>query len=273
MTLAPRTNTLLIRTPEGIVFSQLLAGPMSRFLACVIDLLCIGAASSILSTLLGLLAVVSIDFARALTMILVFVFSMAYGIIMEWRWRGQTIGKRLLRLRVVDSHGLKVQFSQIVIRNLLRFVDMMPLFYLVGGIACLVTRKSQRLGDLAANTVVVRNPRISQPDIDQLLAGKFNSLRQFAHLEARLRQRVSPDEASIAMQAVLRRDELDPVARVELFHNLADHFRSMVEFPAEATDGITDEQYVRNVLDIVYRTRTGAQPERPKTAAPEYAGK
>ena len=252
-----RTNLLLIRTPEGIVFSQLLAGPMSRFLACFIDLACIGAVSSILSTLLSILAIISLDFARALAMLLVFAFAMGYGIAMEWRWRGQTIGKRLLRLRVVDAHGLKLQFSQIVIRNLLRFIDMMPLFYLVGGVACILSRKGQRLGDFAANTVVVRNPKISQPDIDQLLAGKFNSLRQFAHLEARLRQRVSASEASLAMQAVLRRDELDPVARVELFHDLADHFRAKVDFPSEATDGTTDEQYIRNVLDIVYRNRTG----------------
>src|SRR5262249_16617754 len=121
---SPRTNLLLIRTPEGIVFSQLLAGPMSRFLACIIDLLCIRAVSSVLSPVLGLLAIISLDFARALAMLLIFVFSMAYGIVMEWSWRGQTIGKRLLRLRVVDAHGLKVQFSQIVIRNLLRMIDM-----------------------------------------------------------------------------------------------------------------------------------------------------
>ena len=249
-----RTNALLIRTPEGILFSQFLAGPMSRFLACAIDVACIAVASSILSSILGVLAIISIDFARALTMLLLFVLSISYGIVLEWRWRGQTIGKRLLRLRVVDAQGLKIQFSQIVIRNLLRFIDMMPAFYLVGGIASLLNRKGQRLGDFAANTVVVRHPKIGQPDLDQLLAGKFNSLRQFAHLEARLRQRVSPAEASVAMQAILRRDELEPVARVELFHELADNFRATVQFPAEATDGITDEQYVRNVLDIVYRS-------------------
>src|SRR5439155_9822090 len=103
-------------------------------------------------------------------------------------------------------------------------------------------------------TVDVHHPKIGQPDLDQILAGKFNSLRQFAHLEARLRQRVSPVEASLAMQAILRRDELEPTARVELFHDLADHFRGKAQFPSEATDGITDEQYVRNVLDIVYRS-------------------
>src|SRR4051812_14139348 len=248
-----RTNTLLIRTPEGILFSQLLAGPMSRFLACAIDMACITGASMMIGSVMAVFSLISIDFARAMSMLLYFAISIGYGIAFEWRWRGQTIGKRVLRLRVVDAQGLKVQFSQIVIRNLLRCIDMIPVFYLVGGIACLLSRKGQRLGDFAANTVVVRMPRLSQPDLDQLLAGKYNSLRQYAHLEARLRQRVTPAEAAIAMQAILRRGDLDPLARIELFRALAAHFRSKVDFPAEATEGIADEQYVRNVLDVVYR--------------------
>jgi uncharacterized RDD family membrane protein YckC len=258
-----KTNTLLIRTPEGIVFSQLLAGPMARFAAWGIDLACILTATMALNSLIGFLGLVSLDLARAIGTLAYFIVSIGYGMATEWHWRGQTIGKRLLRLRVIDAEGLRLQFSQIVIRNLLRFVDMLPAFYLVGGIACLVNRRAQRLGDLAANTVVVRNPKIAEPDLDQLLAGKYNSLRDYPHLEARLRQRISPAEASIAMQAVLRRDRLDLQARVELFAEIAAHFRSKVEFPTEATDGITDEQYVRNVLDVLYRTRTG--PQRPRS--------
>jgi len=207
--------------------------------------------------------------ARAIATVVYFIVSIGYGMAAEWYWRGQTVGKRLLRLRVMDAQGLRLQFSQIVIRNLLRFVDMLPAFYLVGGIACLVSRRAQRLGDLAANTIVVRNPRITKPDLDQLLAGKYNSLRDYPHLEARLRQRISPAEASIAMQALLRRDRLEPQARVELFEGIAAYFRSKVEFPPEATDGITDEQYVRNVLDVLYRTRTG--PQRQRTREPVAA--
>ena len=112
----------------------------------------------------------------------------------------------------------------------------------------------QRLGDIAANTIVLRAPRLTEPDLDQLLAGKFNSLRQFPHLAARLRQNVSPTEAGVALQALLRRDELDPHARVELFDELAAHFRAKVLFPAEAMDGVPDEQYLRNVVDVIYRT-------------------
>jgi hypothetical protein len=201
-----------------------------------------------------MLGVISFGLAQAVSLLLVFTVSLGYGIVLEWVWRGQTVGKRLLRLRVVDAQGLKLHFSQVVIRNLLRAVDMLPGFYLVGGVVCLFSRRAQRLGDLAANTIVIRHPVIAEPDLDQLLAGKYNSLRAHPHLEARLRQRVSPPEAALAMHALLRRDQLEPAARVELFAQLAAHFQSKVAFPAEAVEGITDEQYVRNVVDVLYRT-------------------
>jgi uncharacterized RDD family membrane protein YckC len=257
-----KTGTLLIRTPEGIVFSLLLAGPVTRFLAWAVDMVCIGALSSAVGMLLGLVGLISPDIAGGMAMLAYFLIQIGYGIALEWFWRGQTLGKRLLRLRVMDAQGLRLQFSQIVIRNLLRFVDMLPAFYLVGGIACLASRRAQRLGDFAANTIVVRNPKIAEPDLDQLLAGKFNSLREYPHLAARLHQRVSPGEARVALQALIRRDELNAQARVELFGEIAAHFRSLVEFPAQTTEGITDEQYVRNVVDILFRPQ---RPERQET--------
>src|SRR5438105_821113 len=257
-----KTNTLLIKTPEGIVFSQLLAGPVTRFTAWLIDVVCVIAVTSVLGVLVTLLAIVSLGVAQAVQIILFFVISIGYRIALEWSWRGQTIGKRILRLRVVDAQGLRLQFSQIVIRNLLRFVDALPLCYLVGGIACVASRRAQRLGDLAANTVVIRNPPLAEPDLDQLLSGKYNSFRQYPHLEARLRQRVSATEAGLALQALLRRDQLDPPARIELFAEIAAHFREKAEFPAEATDGITDEQYVRNVVDVLYCPRRSSKSQK-----------
>ena len=250
-----KTSTLFIRTPEGIVFSQLLAGPVTRFFAWFIDQLCISAAMSVLGVVLNLLELINWNFAGALYVISYFVVSLGYGILLEWTWRGQTVGKRLLRLRVVDGEGMRLQFNQIVVRNLLRFVDALPAFYFAGGLICWLNPRCQRLGDIAANTVVIRNPRVTEPDLDQLLAGKYNSLRQYPHLAARLRQRISPVEAEVALQALLRREEFDPTARVELFDDLAGHFRAKVEFPAEATDGVADEQYLRNVVDVLYRTR------------------
>ncbi len=254
-----KTSLLFIRTPEGIVFSQLLAGPVTRFFAWFIDLLCISAAMTLLGFGLDLLDLVNGNFAAALYVLGYFVISIGYGIFFEWRWRGQTVGKKLFRLRVVDVEGMRLQFNQIVVRNLLRFVDALPAFYFVGGVTCWLNPQCQRLGDIAANTIVIRNPRVAEPDLDQLLAGKYNSLRQYPHLAARLRQRVSPAEADVALQALLRREEFDPADRVELFGELAGHFQAKVEFPAEATDGVADEQYLRNVVDVLYRTR-GEKP-------------
>jgi uncharacterized RDD family membrane protein YckC len=250
-----KTPVLQIRTPEGIVFSQQLAGPVTRFLALSIDLVCIAAITSVVGKLIGILQIISMNVAMAIHVLAYFVVTIGYGIVCEWAWRGQTLGKRIFRLRVVDAEGLRIQFSQIVVRNLLRFVDALPIFYFLGGLVAWFSPKCQRLGDIAASTVVIRMPTMTEPDLEQLLGGKFNSLRQHSHLVARLRQGVSPSEASLALNAVLRRDELEPVARIELFAQLAEYFRAKVEFPPEATDGIADEQYVRNVLDVIYRAR------------------
>ena len=264
-----RTSQLIIRTPEGICFSMQLAGPVRRCLAWVIDLACIAAMSFVAGTILGSLQLINVDFAQAVAVFAYFVISIGYGIGTEWHWRGQTVGKRVLRLRVMDVSGLRLQFSQIVIRNLLRVVDMLPAFYMVGGLACLISQRAQRLGDFAANTIVVVQLRQAEPALDQLLSGKYNSLRDHPHLAARLRQRVSPAEARLALQALLRREDFAPTARVELFSELGKHFRSLVLFPQEAIDGISDEQYVRNVVDVVFRAR--AAEEARKTTWREEA--
>jgi len=256
--LSSKTNTLIIKTPEGIEFALLLAGPVTRFLAWAIDMGTIFAFISILNVVFALLGILSRDLAMAANIIGFFIISIGYGILTEWYWHGQTLGKRLLQLRVMDEQGLRLQFSQIVIRNLLRFIDSLPALYLVGGLACLLNKRAQRLGDFAANTVVVWSPRIAEPDLNQLLESKYNSFREYPHIEARLRQSVTPLEAQIAVESIVRRNDLDSPARIELFRELSSYFKSIVSFPQEATDGISDEQYVRNVVEALLR------PKAPK---------
>jgi len=252
-----KTNVLLIQTPEGIVFPLLLAGPITRFLAWILDITCIAVLTTLVGVVLVFLGAISVDVAGAVSTLTYFAISIGYPIATEWFWRGQTLGKRVLRLRVMDAGGMRLQFSQVVIRNLLRFIDGLPVLYAVGGMICFFSRSAQRLGDIAANTIVVRNPEVGQPDLTQLVAGKYNSFRDYPHLAARLRQRVSPQEAGIVMQALLRREYLDPGARGELFGDIVSHMKKYVEFPPEATDGLTDEQYVRNVADILFQKSQG----------------
>lgn len=255
-------SRLVITTPEGISFSLQLAGPILRFLAWVIDFAVLLLAQILVIYFTGILQLIVSDSAFALMILSFFLLQIGYPIVLEWFWNGQTLGKWLLRIRVMDETGLRLHFSQIVIRNLLRFVDFMPSLYLVGGVACFINRRNQRLGDFAANTVVVYRPRAEEPDLEQALPGKYNSFRQHPHLAARLRQSVDPEEASLVLQALLRRDELEPEARVELFQELAAHLREYVTFPEEAVLGLTDEQYVRNAVDIIYQPHGEPAPAK-----------
>ncbi len=250
-----KTNMLTIRTPEGIVFSLKLACPVTRFLALVVDLACIGALSTLVNTLVAVLAPLTFDLAAALSILAGFAIAIGYSIVLEWFWQGRTIGKRLFRLRVMDMNGLRLQFSQVVVRNLLRFVDALPGLYLVGGIACLISARAQRLGDLAANTIVVWTPPIRKPALENILAGKYNSLRDYPHLIARLRQHTTPAATDIALRALFRKDILEPSARLELFQEIAAYFKSVVQFPPETTNGLSDERYVRNVIDLLLQTK------------------
>lgn len=247
-----RSATLRIRTPEGVEFPLPLAGPVIRCLAWFVDFLVVTATFSALSRLLVPLAAVFGDAIGALSTLLYFAMTIGYAMALEYFWGGRTLGKKFLGLRVVDAQGLRLTGRQVILRNLLRFIDNLPLFYLVGGLACFFSRRAQRLGDLAASTVVVRTPRVAPPDASRLERVRFNSLRDHPHLCARLRQKAAPEIAAAALAALLRRDGYDPTARVALFAGFADYFRPLAPFPAEAVEGLSDEQYTRNCVEVLF---------------------
>ncbi len=259
-----KTTSLQIRTPEGVSFHLPLAGPVSRGLALLVDGAMIIAILLVVSGLFGIfsqfffsipvLGRVLVDFTEAVSILFTFALIMLYGIVLEWAWKGRTVGKRLFNLRVIDERGLPLGAGQIVIRNLFRLVDILPsLFYLVGGISCALTKRCQRLGDIAAGTVVIREVTVPEPEISGLLDETENSFASVPHLEARLRHLAGPEDARIALDAVLRREELGKEDRLRVFQTLADHFRELTEFPEEITIGLSDEQYVRNVVDTLFR--------------------
>jgi uncharacterized RDD family membrane protein YckC len=247
-----RTRRLTIETPEGVEFSYDLASPLTRALAWMIDMAVIAVFTKAADRLSESFGTLNEDWATALAVILYFAISIGYGIVLEWRWRGQTLGKRVLGLRVVDAQGLRLQLFQVVLRNLLRLIDMLPIAYLVGGIAAFVSRKCQRLGDLAAGTVVARERTAAAPDLDQVAPAKYNSLLAYPHLAARLRALASPEAVSLAVRAITRRDHYAPLARIEVFAELAAYFQALVQFPPAACEGLTDEQYIRSVLRVIY---------------------
>jgi hypothetical protein len=97
--------------------------------------------------------------------------------------------------------------------------------------------------------------------VEQLAPAKYNSLLAYPHLTARLRSKAAPDAVAIAVRAISHRDGYEPLARVELFRELAAYFRELSPFPDAAVEGLTDEQYVRSVLRAIYG-EAGGQPRR-----------
>lgn len=261
-----RVNRVRVRTPEGVVFTFQLAGPVTRGIAWVLDTVMIAAASAVLGLVLVWGSIISVDWTVALLTVLYFVLGTGYFMVLEYVWRGQTIGKRTMRLRVIDAGGLALTPAQVVVRNLLRVVDQLPLLYLVGGAAMILTRRAQRLGDLAAATIVIRHRLVREPDLESLTSGRFNSLRALPGLSMRLRQRVPPVLAAAAVDALVRREALDPDARVGLFGELAAALRQLVEFPEHVLVDLPDEAFVRNVVEIVHTHPGEGSPREPSPA-------
>ncbi len=247
-----QTKTLTINTPEGIGFSLILAGPVVRFLAWLVDFLCIMALFSFAGKLISVLQIISQDFFTGFWVLFYFFLTLFYPIFLEWFWNGQTLGKRLFNLRVMDVQGLELQPGQVVIRNLLRAIDIMPAVYMAGGMASAWSAKGQRIGDMIANTIVIRTPTVDRPELSQIRPDKFNSFKSFPHLCARLRQKVPLGISQVALGAILRRNSMAPDARVEVFRQLAIYFKEIQPFPIEATEGLSDEQYLKNMVAILF---------------------
>ena len=158
-------QTVDVETPELVVLTYSVAGIGSRALAAITDLvivlvafLLIGIAALALRLTRGFVYVgVSSSWGTALLVLAQFALLWGYYVLFEGLMDGQTPGKRLHRIRVVREGGYSVTFGVSAVRNLIRIIDMQPVFfYLVGMASVLLTKRGRRLGDLVAGTIVVR---------------------------------------------------------------------------------------------------------------------
>jgi uncharacterized RDD family membrane protein YckC len=152
------SEDVVVTTPEHVAFRLETAGLGSRFLAQLLDclvligvLVALGLASLASGGVSGNGPLAAVAFA-----VLAVLAICLYWTLQEALWSGQTLGKRALHLRVVDASGGPITTGQALIRNLLRLVDFLPAYYAIGMVAVFATARNQRLGDLAAGTVVVR---------------------------------------------------------------------------------------------------------------------
>jgi uncharacterized RDD family membrane protein YckC len=218
-------DRISIATPEGVDLELTLAGLGSRFIAELIDV--------VIEIVLAVAAAVTLGwlggFGQAALAIVVFAVLFLYHPFFELLASGRTPGKRTNGLRVVMDGGQPVNLRASAIRNTVRLLDFLPALYLIGSISILVSRRNQRLGDLAAATIVVRERRGSTPmleaswlrapepappvaatwDVSGISASELAAVRSFlqrrhelshdarTHLAAELARRLSPKVAGV----------------------------------------------------------------------------
>lgn len=157
-------DQLSIETPELVSIDMPLAGIGSRFVALLVDMLLWSAAmlALFLFAFLFLPAIraasaLSEKWAVGLLIFTLFLLNWGYFTLFEGFWNGQTPGKRIVKIRVIQQSGRPIGVFESMARNFIRYIDQIPFFYAVGAVAMFVSRQHQRLGDLAAGTLVVRD--------------------------------------------------------------------------------------------------------------------
>jgi uncharacterized RDD family membrane protein YckC len=182
----PTEDILVIETPERVPLHFALASIGNRFLACAIDhtiqalvLLIIVLGFVVVKDYSGLGEIIAgaPKWVLALLIIIGFLIISGYFAFFEWIWNGQTPGKRWLKLRVIREDGRPVSFWEAAVRNLMRSFDIMPWpFYSVGLICVFMSTRDQRVGDMVAGTVVVREREAEAPAFAQVFGAAVTDL-------------------------------------------------------------------------------------------------
>jgi uncharacterized RDD family membrane protein YckC len=239
----------VILTPEHVLIHLPPAGAGSRFLALIVDAALVFGAAGFAAKLLLPLSPEGVGYALFAT--LNFVLTWGYHVYFETRHGGRSPGKMLVGLRVVDGRGLPLELEQSFVRNVMRVLDFAPAFYGLGACAIQLDAWRRRLGDIVADTLVVREARSFSLPAASLASRQFNSLREPRVLRL-VRRRVSVEEREFLLTLCLRSQGLMPQARFDLFEDVARHYRARLELDDPNLSG---ENLVRGLASILSSER------------------
>lgn len=235
------TDEVRIETPEQVEVDLELAGLGSRFLAQMLDwfikiLISVGIGFVLLIalTLLG----ASPDLERPAPLLVagavavLYLLWLGYGIYFELRRNGQTPGKKAAGIRTVMDGGGPLDGRAAAVRNLLAVADFLPLFHLLGSVLILLTPRRQRLGDLAAGTVVIRERVVGlDPDLGPRL--KDYATDEFRFTAGQLAA-LRPADRSVLREFLQRYDGLDRKSRWRLAERMAAGYLKKTGYPVPA---------------------------------------
>ena len=228
----PTGSSLNVATADRVALELPLAGLGSRAMAYLVDLFLVGGVALVAYFLVTLIipdpvnAVLGLStLARSLGIGALGVFLWVYWTAFEVAWNGQSPGKRLVGIRVVQADGAPTTVFTSAVRNLVRLVDFLPACYPVGVISMLVDRKHRRLGDLLAGTVLVREQKIDLAAYAQLAASpaiEVNLLEIATQFLARYETIEAPARARVG-RLLAKRLDLSPTE-----HATADDVRELI---------------------------------------------
>ena len=230
-------ETLVIETPERVPLAFALASIGNRFLAVTIDhfiqYVSIGVIAWIFLSAAGFGSQAGLirEFEQeapkwmiAVMIIVLFLLFTGYFILFEWLWNGQTPGKRLLKLRVIREDGRPITFWEAIARNLLRVFDALPI-YSIGLIVIFLSNRDQRVGDIFAGTVVIRErtdeaPTFAETFSNRISDAAFRRVQKPTEFNANVSQ-LTTDEVEVIESFLRRRWDLTDRQRVWMAWRIA----------------------------------------------------
>jgi uncharacterized RDD family membrane protein YckC len=233
-----------ISTPEGVQLALPLAGIGSRFMAGLLDYLLVGIAYAIV--VLGTLWLAGDTAATIINVTAVLAINVGYFTLFEVFGGGRTLAKRATGLRVVMDGGGQVGLRASLIRNIIRLVEL-ALAYVPAVISVLATKNNQRLGDLAAGTLVVRDTKLES--VVASAGAPEVTPERYANWDV---TGIGEEEAGAVRSFLERRNQLRPGARRALAEQLAGRLRPLV---AGAQHGLGDEAFLEHLAAAKARGR------------------
>jgi uncharacterized RDD family membrane protein YckC len=256
-------DKLTIETPEQTALEFPLAGVGSRCLALLLDTLIQIGIFLALFMIFGILSAVVPGtgswasalgmWAAAILYLAFFVLYFGYYAIFECVWNGQTPGKRVAQLRVIQESGRPVLIWQAIARNLMRAVDQIPGIYAVGLASALISKQNRRLGDFVAGTVVVHERPLAKISV-----GWANAPASAAPGLPLGAARLGTDEVRLIEAFLERRDALDPFVRLSMARQIAIRVGQVIQIPdgRRVEAGLNSDE---SFLEAVARERIGVR--------------
>lgn len=232
------SDDLRIETPEQIDLEFELVGLGTRTVSWILDAgikwLITFALIIVFMATIGFIGwrIEDPDFAKfggTFTMMVVAFFWIVYDIIFELCWSGQTPGKRLMCARVVRDGGAPVDFTSSCIRNFLAMADFLPVGYLLGAMLIALTPKRQRLGDIAAGTIIVRERKHGASSRAEKMIEQYASVE--VTFTASQLARCTAADRRILRSFLHRLFQMPPDSRFKLAANLAANLQKRMEMP------------------------------------------